>query len=51
MKEIGLEKWLRKQERRVEALKECAKSKRIKHCSECKEWPCKILKREPLKPA
>jgi len=50
MKKIGLEKWLKEQEKRVKTLKRCARSKGIFHCSECKERPCKLLKREPLKP-
>jgi len=51
MKEIGLNKWLKEQENRVKILKNCAKSKGIFHCSECKEQPCNKLKRKPLTPA
>jgi len=48
MKEIGLKKWLKEQEKRVKILKNCAESKGFIHCSQCKEWPCDKLKREPL---
>ena len=51
IEKIGLDKWLKEQEKRVKILKNCAKLKGIKHCSECKEWPCSKMKREPLKPA
>jgi len=50
IKKIGIENYLNKEVKRVEGLIECAKQKGIKHCSECKNWPCKKLKRPPLTP-
>ncbi len=50
IKKIGLEKWLEEQEKRVNILKKCATGKGITHCSQCKDWPCKKLKRPPLTP-
>ncbi len=51
IKQTGLNKWLKEQEKRVKKLKNCAKSKGLFHCSECEEWPCNKLKREPLTPS
>ena len=51
IKEIGIKNFLNKEVKRVEGLINCANQKRIKHCSECKDWPCKKLKRPPLIPA
>jgi len=51
IKEVGVEKWLKEEETRVNSLKECASQKGVAHCSECKDWPCEKLKRPPLTPA
>lgn len=48
---IGVENYLEKEVKRVQELIKCAKQKGIKHCSECKDWPCKKLERPPLRPA
>jgi len=50
IKKIGAEKFLKEQVKRVEGLIKCAREKGIEHCSKCKEWPCKKLKRPPLVP-
>ncbi len=50
IKNIGLERYLKEQVKRVEGLIKCATKKGIEHCSKCKEWPCKKLKRPPLVP-
>ena len=50
IKKVGLKKWLKEQEIRVEKLKECAEEKGLKHCSQCNEWPCRYLDRPPLTP-
>lgn len=50
IKEVGVKVWLKEQEKRVDELKKCTSKKGIKHCSECKDWPCKKLQRSPLKP-
>lgn len=48
---FGVERVLKEQVRRVTALIECAEDRKIKHCSRCKDWPCKKLERPPLVPA
>lgn len=50
IRKIGLERFLKEQVKRVEGLIKCANKRGIKHCSKCKEWPCKKLKRPPLVP-
>jgi hypothetical protein len=50
IKNIGTERFLEEQAKRVKELIKCAEEKRIKHCSQCKEWPCEKLKRPPLVP-
>ena len=50
IKKIGAEKFLKEQVKRVKGLIRCTKEKRIKHCSQCKQWPCEKLKRPPLVP-
>ncbi len=51
IRKIGIGKFLEKQVKRVSQLITCAKEKGIKHCSECKDWPCEKPKRPPLTPA
>jgi len=51
IKKIGIQKFLNEEVKRVEGLIDCAKEKGIKHCSECKDWPCEKLKRPSLVPA
>lgn len=48
---MGIKQFLSKQVKRVTELINCAKKNRIKHCSQCKNWPCEKLKRQPLAPA
>jgi len=50
IEKIGLEKFLEKEVKRVNQLTKCAEKHGLAHCSQCKEWPCKILKRSPLVP-
>lgn len=50
IKKIGVEKFLKEQVKRVEGLIKCANKKGIKHCSQCKKWPCRKLKRPSLVP-
>jgi len=51
LKKIGIEKFLNKEVERVKKLIECTKTKKVIHCSRCKDWPCEKLKRPPLTPA
>lgn len=51
VKEIGTKKFLNEEVKRVEKLIKCAERKGIKHCAECRDWPCEKLKRLPLTPA
>jgi hypothetical protein len=48
--EIGIEKFLNNEVKRVTNLINCAKKHGIKHCSLCKDWPCKRLGRPALVP-
>lgn len=50
IKKTNAEEFLKGQVKRVKKLIKCAKEKGIKHCSQCKQWPCKKLKRPPLVP-
>ena len=50
IEKIGIEKFLEEEVKRVSKLIECAEKHGLIHCSQCKEWPCKILKRPPLIP-
>lgn len=50
IKNEGAEKFLKEQVSRVIGLINCAEEKGIKHCSQCKQWPCEKLKRPPLVP-
>lgn len=50
IKNEGVNKLLKEQVKRVKKLIKCAKEKGIKHCSQCKKWPCRKLKRPPLVP-
>lgn len=51
VEKIGLEKFLEEQVKKVSQLIRCADRHGVVHCSLCKKWPCKILKRPPLTPA
>jgi hypothetical protein len=51
IRKIGIEKFLDLEVKRVKKLIKCAKEKGVKHCAECKDWPCEKLKRPPLTPA
>lgn len=51
IKETGTKNFLDEEVKRVMELVGCARKKGIKHCSECKDWPCQKLKRPPLTPA
>ena len=51
IKKIGIGNYLNEEVKRVKTLIKCAKQKGISHCAECKDWPCKKLKRPPLRPA
>lgn len=51
IKRLGQTRFLKEQLRRVNKLIKCAKRKGVIHCSQCKDWPCKLMKREPLVPA
>jgi len=46
----GVKKFLNKEVKRVINLIQCAKKNSVKHCSQCKNFPCKKLKRAPLVP-
>ncbi|MFC1911583.1 DUF3795 domain-containing protein [Chloroflexota bacterium] len=48
---IGIKQFLSKQVQRVVELLNCAKKNGIKHCSQCKNWPCEKIRRQPLMPA
>lgn len=50
IEEIGMEKFLAEQVKRVNRLISCAKRHNVVHCGLCKDWPCKMLKRSPLVP-
>ena len=50
IKNEGVGEFLKEQVNRVTGLINCAKEKDIKHCSQCKQWPCEKLKRPPLVP-
>jgi len=50
IEKIGMEKFLEKEVKRVTQLINCAQKHGLAHCSQCQEWPCKILKRPPLTP-
>lgn len=47
---IGIKQFLNKEAERVTELINCAKNKGIKHCSQCKSWPCEKLHRPALVP-
>ena len=49
--EMGIKQFLSKQVRWVVELINCAKKNGIKHCSQCKNWPCEKLRRRSLVPA
>lgn len=49
--EMGIKQFLSEQVRWVVELINCAKKNGIKHCSQCKNWPCEKLRRQPLVPA
>jgi hypothetical protein len=51
MSEIGIEQFLKNQTKQVMELIKCAGRNGIKHCSQCKDWPCEKLGRPPLVPA
>ena len=48
IEKIGLEKFSEEQAKRVGQLIGCAEKHGIIHCSQCKEWPCNMLKRPAL---
>jgi len=48
--EMGIEKFLNNEVKRVTNLINCSKKHGIKHCSQCKNWPCKRLSRPVLVP-
>lgn len=50
IEKIGMKNFLTEQVKRVNQLISCAKKHGIAHCSQCKNWPCRILKRLPLVP-
>lgn len=47
----GDQQFLKEQMEGVKKLIECARERGVKHCSQCKGWPCEKLKRPPLGPA
>lgn len=51
IEKVGVDKFLGEQAERVNQLIRCAEKHAIVHCSLCKEWPCRKLKRPPLTPA
>lgn len=51
IQKAGLEKFLRKEVKRVQKLISCAQKQGFVHCVACQKWPCANLSREPLSPA
>jgi hypothetical protein len=47
---IGVARFLKIKVKQVKELINCAKKNHITHCSQCKNWPCEKLKRQPLVP-
>lgn len=50
IKAIGRDKFLKQQVRRVNKLIKCTRKHGVVHCSQCQDWPCKLMRREPLIP-
>jgi len=50
IEEAGLAEFLNKKQDWLRQRKECAEKRNIKYCSECKQWPCELLKRPILAP-
>jgi len=50
VEKVGLREFLSEQVKRVNQLISCAREHGIAHCSQCPDWPCKLLKRPPLVP-
>lgn len=51
IRDIGLKQFLNEEVKRVTKLINCAKKRGVKHCSQCKNWPCEKLNRPALAPA
>lgn len=51
IRKFGVQNFLKEQVKRVKGLIKCANQKGIKHCAQCRNWPCEKLNRPPLVPA